>query len=261
MQNEEQKLLLDIAIQNKEIIFRDNKTMAKVDFLKVWAKNPKVAENKDLKKLEHQIKELGIYKPILIALEKNNAVVLGGNQRLKVLQELAKKDESYQYIWVSLVEAPTDELKLKYALSDNEQIGKYTREKLREALGDFVNQPSMFEQYNLDLSSPQAMDKFIDELALTEQEIKLKQTKKDLKEMGVNEETIKALEQMVNYNKKESKLEDVDLKGEITGQKYPIMFWVDNVEDYELLKKIFDTGYKDKYNTEKLLELIKKYEV
>ena len=66
----------------------------------------------------------------------------------------------------------------------------------------------MFEQYNLDLSSPQAMDKFIDELALTEQEIKLKQTKKDLKEMGVNEETIKALEQMVNYNKKESSVHE-----------------------------------------------------
>lgn len=233
----------------------EGKIYARLDWLHLWAKNPKIVEEKDLKRLKQQIKELGVYKPLLITPDGE---ILGGNQRYKCLVELAKEDEQYKEVWVSIVNAWSDEERLKYALSDNEQIGKYTRDKLHEVLTPFLEQPSLFKDYNLDITDTKSIDKFLDELSMTAEELKIKQVSKDLKELGINEETIKALSSMVAYNKNIDKLEDVELKGKIQGQKFTLMFWIEDNVTYEHLKDIFDTGHKDVYNTEKLIDIVQK---
>ena len=88
---EQNSFLLELAEGSKEIIYKDNKTLAKLDWLRPWKKNPRDAGKKDLEKLEAQIEELGVYKPLIVYLEKDNATILGGNQRYKILKSLREK--------------------------------------------------------------------------------------------------------------------------------------------------------------------------
>jgi hypothetical protein len=235
----------------------DGKILANVSWLRLWPKNPRVVEEKDLSRLKKQIVELGVYKPLVITPDGE---VLGGNQRFKVLSELSKQDEKYQWIWVSIVEAWTDQDRIKYALSDNDNVGKYTREKMHEILKPFLEQESLFADYKLEFADKKSIDNFIDELAMTERELELKEATRRLKELGINEETINIINDMVGFNKSENKIDDVNMKGEVVNERYPLCFWEADLESYELLKNFFKTIHKDVYDTEKLKEILEKGE-
>ena len=228
---------------------KDGKDLARLDWVTPWLKNPKIAVDKDINKLCKKIEELGVYKPLVITPD---GTILGGNQRYKALKKLQQKNHNYDWVWVSIVEAWDDSQKLKYALSDNEQVGKYTREKLQEVLSPYLNQGNLFSEYNIEIKDWQSVDKFIEELTLTQEEIEFKDVKKILKKQGINDETLKALETMTNFSKIKEELEDVDLKGKITGQKFPLLFWINDEVSFEEYKKIYGTKYKDKYDELKL---------
>lgn len=203
---EQKNLLLEIAEQNGEIIYKDNKTMAKLSWLRSWEKNPRVADKKDLEKLESQIEELGVYKPLIIYLEKDNGTILGGNQRFKILKSLREKyakdgSDKYEYVWVSVVNADNDIEKLKYAISDNFSAGKYSREKLREVLK--ADQASLFQQYQIEFNEKQEIEDLIDDLAKSDNQIKLEGLRKNLKEAGVSEDIIDDVAMMSTYNSNE----------------------------------------------------------
>jgi ParB-like chromosome segregation protein Spo0J len=255
---EQKNFLLEIAEQQKEIIYTDNKTFAKLDWLKPWSKNPRTIEKKNLDKLKTHINELGLYKPLIVYLEKDNATILGGNMRYKAIKELHEKDTTgkFDYVWVSVVNADNDTDKLKYALSDNFSAGEYTREKLMEVVK--LDQTSMFDAYDISWEEKKTLREFVDDLALSENEIKLRTVKKDLKALGINDETIKTLETMTTYNKINEDLPDVELKGCITGQKFPLLFWVDDEVLFENLKNVYGTGHKDRYDIDKLINLTEK---
>ena len=87
------------------------KTYKKIEELREWDKNPRSISKENFERLKRQITKLGQYKPLLIT---NDGTVLGGNMRLKAYRDLGIKD-----IWVSIVDAPTEEKKIEYALSDN----------------------------------------------------------------------------------------------------------------------------------------------
>ena len=109
--------------------------------LKNWDKNPRGIKKDDFERLKSQIKELGIYKPFLIT-EDN--IVLGGNMRLKACVDLGIKEAP-----VTVVKAPTDELKIKYALSDNDRAGYYEEDQLAELI---LSVPDLqLTDYKLDL--------------------------------------------------------------------------------------------------------------
>lgn len=232
----------------------DGKTFAKLEDLRLWPKNPRKVQDKDLGRLRTQIEQLGVYKPLVVTPDGE---VLGGNQRFKVLCELFKEfPEKYEFIWVSEVEAWTDEERLKFALSDNDAVGSYTREALNEVLGDFIGQESLFADYNIEFSDRQSIDNFVKELSLPEAEFRFKQLKKGLKDLGITDETLGVIEQMALNNKTQEKLPEVDIKGCIEGLRHPILFWVDDLVTYEQLVEIFGTGKKDNHNTARLLEII-----
>jgi len=253
----QRNLLLEIAEQNKEIIYKDNKTLAKIGWLKTWKKNPRISEEKDRTRLKKQIEQLDVYKPLVVYLEKNNATILGGNHRYQVLKELHKKyPKKYEYLWVSVVNADSDEDKLKYALSDNDAIAKYSHEKVKELIEPFISQPDLFKQYGIELESNSTIDEFINDIAMTEQELQFKGVKKQLKEFGINDETLEVLEEMTEFNKQKEKLGDVNMQGEVLKQRMPLMFWLDDSVLYEQLQEIFDSGYANKYDTDKLLKIV-----
>jgi len=97
-----------------------------IEKLKNWSKNPKILKKDDFKRLKAQIKKLGEYKPLIV---NHEGEVLGGNSRL-----LAYKELGYDKCWVSLVTANSDEIKLKYALSDNDRVGYYVEKSVLDTL-------------------------------------------------------------------------------------------------------------------------------
>jgi len=239
-------------IQN--VCEQDGKIYARIDWLRLWPKNPRVIDDKNYKKLKKQIEELGIYKPLVITPDGE---ILGGNQRYKAIKELSQKDERYKWVWVSIVEAWTDEERLKYALSDNFSAGEYTREKLKEVIN--AEQSSLFTNYDIEFTQKESINQFIDQLGCTEEEIKFKNIKKELGKMGVTEETLETLGALVENNRINEKLDDVDIQGKITGQKFPLLFWLEDETLYAQLEKIFETDYKQKHNTEKLIEILESH--
>lgn len=243
-----------IALKNNQNIFEeDGKTWAKTSWLRLWPKNPRKIDGKNLKKLEAQIKELGIYKPLIITPDGE---ILGGNQRFKVITELAKKDKRYEKVWVSVVEAWTDSERYQYCFSDNYSAGEYTREQLEIAVKD-LDQLELFNNYDISFEEKQTLKEFVNSLAMSKEELQFKSIKKNLKELGINEETINTIEMMTTYNKMNEKLPDVDLKGKITGQKFPMLFWFDDEILFNQLEEIF-RNKKDNYNTDKFISIVEK---
>lgn len=106
-----------------------------------WDKNPRGIKTKDFARLKKQILKLGVYKPLVCFEEKGKYVVLGGNMRIRALQEMG-----LQEVDISIVKPKTEAEKVEFALSDNDRAGFYEEDKLAELvyphikdieLGDF----------------------------------------------------------------------------------------------------------------------------
>jgi hypothetical protein len=124
--------------------------MKKLSDLKPWDKNPREIDSKGLERLKKQIKNLGIYKPLLV---NQDNIVLGGNMRLKAYQELGIDE-----VEVSVVDAQTEARMIEYALSDNDRAGKYLKKDLIDLLfGQDINQ----EDYSVDLGSQTSIEELL----------------------------------------------------------------------------------------------------
>ena len=95
--------------------------------VEVWKKNPRNIKTKDFERLKRQIQELGVYKPLICVKENGKYITLGGNMRLRALKSL-----KCSAVDISIVKAPSDALKIKFALSDNDRAGEYDEDKLAE---------------------------------------------------------------------------------------------------------------------------------
>ncbi len=131
---------------------KETKEIRKIEDLHLWEKNPRSIKDKDFFRLKKQIETLGMYKPLIIT---EDGTVLGGNMRLRVYQELGIKD-----IWVSVVNAPTEEKKLEYALSDNDRAGFYDSDLLANLTGEMPN--FNWKDYSVDLYNSTIIQDLID---------------------------------------------------------------------------------------------------
>lgn len=128
------------VVQNKNEVWS-------IEKLRVWDKNPRSIKEDDFERLKQQIKKLGIYKPLVVTAD---GTVLGGNMRLRALQDLGEKD-----VWVSVVEAADETTKVEYALSDNDRAGEYDVDQLAELVAD---KEIDIKLYKVDLGTPQTLD-------------------------------------------------------------------------------------------------------
>jgi len=99
----------------------------KVAELKPYPNNPRKCDKATLEKIKNSIKEFGLVQPLVI--NKNNEVI-GGNQRLKALQELnidevdvvvidmPKKREKALNLALNKIQAEWDLLSLQYFIAD-----------------------------------------------------------------------------------------------------------------------------------------------
>ena len=126
-----------------------------INKLKNWDKNPRSINKADFARLKKQIESLGEYKPLLII---DDGTVLGGNMRLRAYKELG-----WQKVWVSIVEAETEQEKLEYALSDNDRAGEYDEQALAELI---LESPNLdLTAYHVDLGITQGLQVVVSKFA------------------------------------------------------------------------------------------------
>lgn len=130
-----------------------------IDKLKNWNRNPRSISEKDFERLKKQIKKLGTYKPLLV---NQDGVVLGGNMRLRALQDLGQSQ-----VWVSIVEAKDQATMLEYALSDNDRAGEYDEEQLAELV---TTTDIDLELYKVDLGKVTSLEDIKDKYGPTEED-------------------------------------------------------------------------------------------
>jgi len=116
-----------------------------IEKCELWEKNPRGITKKDFERLKKQIQKLGVYKPLIACQENGKYIILGGNMRLRALQELGYKD-----VELSIVEAKTEKEKIEYSLSDNDRVGYYEEEKLAELIYPHLDELEL-EDYKIDI--------------------------------------------------------------------------------------------------------------
>ena len=124
---------------------------------RLWEQNPRNVKTKDFERLKKQITELGIYKPFIACQENGGYTILGGNMRLRAVRELGIKD-----IDISIVEAPTEAMKIKYALSDNDRVGMYIEDQLAELVYPHIEEISL-EDFKVDMGEPIDLKKIVEQ--------------------------------------------------------------------------------------------------
>lgn len=117
-----------------------------------WEHNPRTVTKQGIERLIKQIKKLGVYKPLLIT---EDGTVLGGNMRLQALQQMGERK-----VWVSVVQADTEEKKIEYALSDNDRVGKYEGDQLANMIGNFPDVE--WNDYAVDIKEPELVTDLMD---------------------------------------------------------------------------------------------------
>lgn len=126
--------------------------------LKAWDKNPRGIKKADFKRLKRLIIKLGIFKPFVIT---EDGTVLGGNMRLRAVRELIDEGKlDLTEVPVTIVDAPTEDKKIEYALADNDRVGYYEDEALAELLQDVDID---LGDYKVDLGQPVSLDKLLEQ--------------------------------------------------------------------------------------------------
>lgn len=156
-----------------------------IDSVKLWDKNPRQIRPDDYERLKRQITRLGFYKPLIAIREDGNFVVLGGNMRLKALKEIGATD-----VELSVVDAPTLQKQIEFALSDNDQAGFYDTDLLSELVVP-VSADIPLDDFKIELSDSATVQSVIEEftnLFAVEEEAEPEEGEE--KEDGVEDEAL-----------------------------------------------------------------------
>lgn len=123
--------------------------------VKLWDKNPRNIKTADFERLKKQITELGVYKPLIAVAENGGYTVLGGNMRLRALQEMGIRE-----VEISVIEADTEAMKIKYALSDNERMSHYDEQALAELVYPHIDEIDL-KDYNISRGQSVNIDRML----------------------------------------------------------------------------------------------------
>ncbi|MFA6972901.1 MAG: DNA methyltransferase [Gallionella sp.] len=137
----------------------DNSQIIPIGQVKLWEKNPRSIEKKDFERLKKQITKHGVYKPLIVCRSGEGYEVIGGNMRLRALQDMGFKE-----VWVSVVEPKTDAEKVEIALSDNDRAGSYDEDALAELVYEFKDEIDL-KDYHLDLGKTVDLSELLDNYA------------------------------------------------------------------------------------------------
>lgn len=117
-----------------------------IERLKPWAKNPRSIKKDRFEELKSRLKRQGQIKPLLVTAD---GTVIGGNMRLKAMQELGIKE-----VCVSVRPVKTDKEIFDEALTDNEEFGYYEDQAVAELALELGFGSLELERYELHLGQP-----------------------------------------------------------------------------------------------------------
>lgn len=138
----------------------DGKTYVPIDQLQLNPYNPRSILKDNYDRLKRHLIKYGQYKPLIV---NQDGVVVGGNMRLRVMQDLG-----WEKVWISVVEAHTKAKMLEYTLSDNESFGNWEEEALAEMLLD-TQGDLILEDFRIDRGSSELKD-LLDKFAPSDEE-------------------------------------------------------------------------------------------
>ena len=124
-----------------------------------WDKNPRGIKTEDFERLKKQIQRLGIYKPLVCYRNGKKYVVLGGNMRIRALQELGVR-----VVEISIVKPKTEAERIEYALSDNDRAGYYEEDKLAELIFPYMAKLNL-EDFKVDVGQAVSLKSLLDDVA------------------------------------------------------------------------------------------------
>jgi len=123
-----------------------------------WDKNPRGVKKDDFERLKRLITKLGIFKPFIIT---EDGTVLGGNMRLLATKELIAEGKlDITEVPVVVVDAPTEERKIEFALADNDRVGYYEDQALAELVAGIDID---LGDYKVDLGQPISLAKLLEQ--------------------------------------------------------------------------------------------------
>jgi hypothetical protein len=117
-----------------------------------WKNNARSIQKADFERLKEQIKNLGVYKPLVCYQDNDKYIVLGGNMRLRALRELKQLYKQPLKVWITVIKPKDEQEKLQINLSDNDRAGYYD-ETFYETIFPFKNS-EIWKDYKIDFSEP-----------------------------------------------------------------------------------------------------------
>lgn len=105
---------------------KNGKTLANIDELHLWDKNPRDITQDKYENLKWQIQKMGVLNPLKV---ESDGTILGGNMRMRAMTELGMKE-----IWVEPVNPKNDTERVEISLADNDRAGYYIPAKITEML-------------------------------------------------------------------------------------------------------------------------------
>lgn len=200
----------------------------RIDNLKEAGYNPRQMNAEDLEKLKYSVKEFGVVEPIVV---NKDLTVIGGHQRLKVLQELDWKE-------VPCIILDLDKKREKLLnLALNRIIGNWDEEKLAKLVKEISDYP------DIKLSG------------LNESELEMLNVQYDLifENENIEFDSEEEVKKLFELNTRVP----IDLeRPNIVKQKGKVAFYTENFEEWKKIKEHFSAKNKSELDTKKLLNLI-----
>ena len=103
--------------------------MIKLSTIKVNPDNPRIIKDEKFRKLVNSIKEFPKMMKLRPIVVDGNNMVLGGNMRLKALQELKYKEIPDD--WIKKADELTEDEKKRFIVADNVGFGEHDWDKLQ----------------------------------------------------------------------------------------------------------------------------------
>ena len=106
----------------------------KISEIKINPNNPRILKDEKFKKLVKSIKEFPKMMKLRPIIIDNNNIVLGGNMRLKALQELKYKEIPDE--WLKNADELTEDEKKRFIIADNVSFGEWDYDLLANEWGE-----------------------------------------------------------------------------------------------------------------------------
>lgn len=135
-------------------------TVVPIDLVHAWKENPRQVKKGDYDRLKKQILELGFYKALVATQDLESPghyIVLGGNTRLRAL-----KDLGWTEIGLTVVDAPTEDVRLKYNISDNDNVGAWDDQALAEIAFRVKDKLQDLDTFKIDITRPVSLGRVMD---------------------------------------------------------------------------------------------------